>query len=131
MLRIRTSVRREGALFDFRGRRLFHQFSEEVAEEGAEWALSHVKSSFHRDFKQPTGFYESNVRINNTSAGPEVWDGGQAGPVYGPWLEGIGSRNSTTRFKGYHAFRNAAAALEVRIEGMGERIFRLRYRNRF
>lgn len=25
--------------------------------------------------------------------------------VYGPWLEGVGSRNPVTRFKGYHTFR--------------------------
>jgi hypothetical protein len=42
--------------------------------------------------------------------------------VYGPWLEGVGSRNNTTRFKGYHAFRNAAQALQQRFEGMGERL---------
>ena len=27
--------------------------------------------------------------------------------VYGPWLEGISSRNDQTRFKGYRMFRNA------------------------
>ena len=27
------------------------------------------------------------------------------GCVYGPWLEGVGSRNDTTRFKGYATFR--------------------------
>ncbi len=27
--------------------------------------------------------------------------------VYGPWLEGVSSRNQTTRFKGYAMFRNA------------------------
>lgn len=27
---------------------------------------------------------------------------------YGPWLEGVGSRNESTRFKGYHGFRLAA-----------------------
>jgi hypothetical protein len=27
---------------------------------------------------------------------------------YGPWLEGVGSRNLTTRFKGYHGYRMAA-----------------------
>jgi hypothetical protein len=26
---------------------------------------------------------------------------------YGPWLEGVSSRNSATRFKGYHSFRLA------------------------
>lgn len=31
---------------------------------------------------------------------------------YGPWLSGVGSRNATSRFKGYPAFEDAAAALE-------------------
>lgn len=33
--------------------------------------------------------------------------------TYGPWLEGTGSRNQTTRFKGYHGFRIAAQELEA------------------
>ena len=32
--------------------------------------------------------------------------------VYGPWLEGVGSRNATTRFKGYHSFRRVANELQ-------------------
>lgn len=31
--------------------------------------------------------------------------------TYGPWLEGVGSRNATTRFKGYHGFRQAGGEL--------------------
>lgn len=31
---------------------------------------------------------------------------------YGPWLEGTGSRNQSTRFKGYHGFRRTAQALD-------------------
>jgi len=31
--------------------------------------------------------------------------------VYGPWLEGTGSRNQTTNFKGYKSARLATAAL--------------------
>lgn len=119
-LRIRT--RTEGALFDARAHRIFEEFTEDLEEEGAEWALAHIRGTFHTSFRQPTGYYESHVETHNTSFGMEVWDGGQAGPVYGPWLEGVGSRNNTTRFKGYHAFRKAAQALERRIEGMGERL---------
>ena len=122
MLRIRTSVRTHGALFDQRGPRIMNEYCDDLEEDGAEWALSHIKGTFHTHFKQPTGYYESNVEIHNTTTGTEVWDGGYAGPVYGPWLEGVGSRNNTTRFKGYHAFRKAAMALERRIEGMGERL---------
>ena len=34
------------------------------------------------------------------------------GVVYGPWLEGVGSRNDTTRFKGYHTFRQVGDWLQ-------------------
>ena len=33
--------------------------------------------------------------------------------TYGPWLEGTGSRNDTTRFHGYHGMRMAAQALDA------------------
>lgn len=128
LLQIRTTLTFEGALFDARAGRYFAEFRDELEEEAADWALDHVKATFHREFKQPTGYYESNVRVRN---GDEVWDGGYSGPVYGPWLEGVGSRNAIARFKGYHAFRKAAAALEVHIGQIGDRLFRLRYQNRF
>lgn len=32
--------------------------------------------------------------------------------IYGPWLEGTGSRNQTTRFKGYAMFRRTTQQLE-------------------
>lgn len=127
LLRVRTRTQYNGPIFDARARRVFNQFRDELEEESAEWVLDHVQRTFHTSFRMPTGYYESNVRIRNNT---EVWDGGMAGPVYGPWLEGVGSRNNTTRFKGYHAFRKAASALDRRIDEMGDRIFRLRYRNR-
>jgi len=124
MLRISTRVSTQGALFDSRGPRIISEAADDLEEEGAEWALSHIRGTFHTSFQNPTGYYESHVVIHNTAYGLEVWDGGEGGPVYGPWLEGVGSRNQTTRFKGYHAFRKAATALERRIEGMGERLLR-------
>ena len=38
--------------------------------------------------------------------------------TYGPYLEGSGSRNLTTRFKGYHSFRRAGRALDGMAEGL-------------
>ena len=38
--------------------------------------------------------------------------------VYGPWLEGTGSRNQTTRFKGYSSFRRTAQFMEERKAGI-------------
>lgn len=129
-LRIRTRTQFNGPIFDMRARRAFSQFRDELEEESAEWALEHIQRTFHTSFKAPTGAYESHVVVRKSPTGHEVWDGGLGGPVYGPWLEGVESRNRTGRFKGYHAFRKAAHALDRRIESMGDRMFRLRYRNR-
>lgn len=114
--------RPDGALFDERGERIFRDYCDDLEEQGAEWALRNIRRTFHSSFQNPTGYYESTVRIHDSEGGQEVWDGGFAGAVYGPWLEGVGSRNDTTRFKGYHAFRKAAQKLERRIEEMGYRL---------
>jgi len=39
---------------------------------------------------------------------------------YGPWLEGSGSRNDTTRFKGYFGFRRAGDELDGRAQSLGD-----------
>lgn len=93
----------------------------------AEEALDHVRGTFHTHFKNPTGYYESQVRIEQGPRGPFLTDGGEAGPVYGPWLEGVGSRNHTTRFKGYHAFRKAHHHVERIAERRGNSLWRRIY----
>ena len=127
-IRTRASVR--GPLFDGRAQRAMSDFTDELEEEGADWAHDHIIGTYHRSFKEPTPAYEFAVRVRKNRGGAEVWDGGQGGPVYGPWLEGVGSRNATTRFKGYWAFRKATAALDRRIEEMGNSLFRRSYRRR-
>lgn len=42
--------------------------------------------------------------------------------MYGPWLEGTGSRNETTRFKGYHGFRRAAEEIQPSVERIAETV---------
>jgi hypothetical protein len=41
--------------------------------------------------------------------------------TYGPWLEGTGSRNETTRFKGYHGFRQAGQELDRQAKEIADR----------
>lgn len=43
---------------------------------------------------------------------------------YGPWLEGVGSRNDTTRFRGYHGFRKAAGELNAQAEPKADEYLR-------
>ena len=59
-----------------------------------------------------TGHYRRNVHGEMTSTlHGKVHD---SGVVYGPWLEGVGSRNASSRFRGYAMFRNARQRLEGR-----------------
>ncbi|HYS41948.1 MAG TPA: hypothetical protein VEO01_40540 [Pseudonocardiaceae bacterium] len=40
--------------------------------------------------------------------------------TYGPWLEGVGSRNATTRFRGYRGFRQAGQELGTQATRIAE-----------
>ena len=66
-----------------------------------------------------TGHYRRSVHgeMQNSMHG-RIHD---SGVIYGPWLEGVGSRNQTTRFKGYHMFRQAKGELERKVPGIVNR----------
>ena len=42
------------------------------------------------------------------------------GVTWGPWLEGTSKRNSSTRFKGYHLFRQTRQALQKAAPDVGQ-----------
>jgi len=123
---VRTST--HGPMFNGRTRRATGDFSDEWEEECAEYALDQVRKIHTASFREPTGYYASHVRIRRDSRGPYVGDGGII--PYGPWLEGVGSRNAASRFKGYHAFRKAAAMLDRKAHSIGERLLDRRFLRR-
>jgi hypothetical protein len=71
--------------------------------EVADYTKYEVLTQLDRVLVNPTGYYES--QIADTPVSPFLHRVHDSGVVYGPWLEGISSRNQTTRFKGYHTFR--------------------------
>lgn len=70
-----------------------------------------VHSRLEGVLQHPTGYYESRVHAEMGPGLSRVTDGGV---IYGPWLEGVGSRNATTRFKGYATFRKTRQELEAK-----------------
>jgi hypothetical protein len=99
-----TEIIKRGPLFDGRAKFAMDQYVFMVVEHVAEEAEKMVKSGT-AVFKNPTGAYESRINAHRVSRDrAEVWDNNS---VYGPWLEGVGSRNRTTRFKGYHFWRKS------------------------
>lgn len=95
-------------------------------EELARTIENRVHARLQATLQNPTGYYESRVVSDRASADSyEVHD---SNVIYGPWLEGVGSRNAETRFKGYASFRLAAQGMDSTahdiVEDAAERIAR-------
>ena len=66
-------------------------------------ALNRVRLRLDAVLENPTGYYESRIQVDQSYGDSDrIHD---SNVIYGPWLEGVGSRNRTTRFKGYATFR--------------------------
>jgi hypothetical protein len=114
---VSVSVSASGPLFDGRASAMITRWTREGGEEIAQWAEQEVHRVLHQVLRHPTGYYESHVRIDRRS--PDRFDITDGGVVYGPWLEGTGSRNApVTRFKGYGTFRRVQQRVEARADRM-------------
>ena len=71
-----------------------------------------------RPGKSSTGHYRRSVSGTVQELHGRIDDGNV---VYGPWLEGVGSRNQTTRFKGYASFRRTAQWLQKQVNGVARK----------
>lgn len=116
------SIEKSGPVFDGRADRAYREFTRksdnELGDAAEKLVLQNLNTSIRRNFHVYTS------TIHSTSSGAlshTVHDGGHPS-VYGPWLEGTGSRNRTTRFKGYFSFRRAVQELESRAESIVQRV---------
>jgi hypothetical protein len=117
----------EGPLFDGTLADEVEAAMQDIDEAVAQEGVNLIQQRLHSVLQHPSGRYVSNIQTERKSETNLITDGGM---VYGPWLEGVGSRNATSRFKGYATFRQVApeveklsqqiaeAALEQRIGGL-------------
>lgn len=121
MTSIGIDVHTSGPVFDGRAERLLHEMARQVVWDVGMDALSEVHQLMDATFRNPTPYYETQVTIERRTDSVRVHD---RGIIYGPWLEGTGSRNRTTRFKGYANFRRAAQHVQGRVPQIAERTVR-------
>lgn len=115
----KVRVHKRGAIVEGRADHVMDEAAEATEREVAQHGEIEVQKQLARHLKHPTGRYQSSIHTRSFGAFHEVSDGGI---VYGPWLEGTGSRNApVTRFRGYHSFRKAQAALERKAEDIADR----------
>jgi hypothetical protein len=77
-------------------------FVQKIERKVAQEAEDRVGRYMRKFFRTNTPYYWLHVQAKPRADYHVVTDGGI---VYGPWLNGTGSRNKTTRFKGYKHFR--------------------------
>lgn len=114
-----TSVTVSGPLFDGRADRAAQEFVQEALDEVAGQGLANWQMHLDANIKHPTPYYETQVTVERAGNERVVHD---RGIIYGPWLEGEGSRNRSTRFKGYHSLRKATQELRAQAQGLVEHV---------
>jgi len=118
-------VSQNGPLFDGRADKAADDACEDSARTVAIQGSAMVRARQSVTFKAPTPYYTPHTQARKTREGWRI-----TGPAvaYGHWLEGTGSRNKTTRFKGYFIFRTMAAVLRMRAVAIASPVVR-RYVN--
>jgi hypothetical protein len=99
-------------------------YREDALDEIAQQGYADVMANLNTSIRRPTPYYETQVTWQRVAPDRLVHD---RGVIYGPWLEGTGSRNRTTRFKGYASFRRAAQTLEAKAGALANHVFRTRW----
>lgn len=112
-----TTVTLSGPLFDSRADTAVKDLQREAVERVGGQGLANVHSLLNVAIRNPTPYYETQLTVEAGADTALVHD---RGVIYGPWLEGVGSRNATTRFKGYHSFRTARQELEGQVPALIE-----------
>lgn len=99
---VKVKVETAGPLTTTQGERMLLRTTNDIEDEVGDRAEGLIHARLGQVLQQPTGRFQSTIN-QVRSTGDVVIDG--EGTVYGRWLEGVGSRNRTTRFKGYATFR--------------------------
>lgn len=107
-----VSVTKSGPLFDGRADAKLREMQREIGRRVATIGASMIRTELQAVLHTQTPYY----RLQNEAAvdppGWKIWD---RGVIYGPWLEGIGSRNfPVTRFRGYATYRRTFQRIDAR-----------------
>lgn len=104
-----TDIRFSGPVFSGEAEAVLRRYVTDMTGQVAQEGRDMVEQILPGVLQHPTGYYQSHIQVERQASTSVVTDGGV---VYGPWLEGVGSRNQTTRFKGYGTFRRAFQQLD-------------------
>lgn len=113
----------QGGLFDGGWEDGISELNVDLQGAVADSVLEAWRDNLDKNIRDNHGVYIGATRATRTDNATIVSDGGpDAGRtgLYGPWLEGQGSRNyPVTRFKGYNSARDAADTINAKVDAIG------------
>jgi hypothetical protein len=117
-----VEVNARGPLFEAgRAQHVVDQALDEAKWDVGSQGLANWHQFLDASIRHPTPYYETQITVQRVATEVVVHD---RGVVYGPWLEGVGSRNApVTRFPGYHALRRAHQQLQRQAGPLVQRVF--------
>jgi hypothetical protein len=124
---VRIDVDLHGPVLDGQAPGVVHAFLEDAKEVVANKGYAMIAIELDRVLRNPTPYYETRIAVERQADDQVVHD---SGVIYGAWLEGVGSRNSETRFKGYGHWRRIHQRLDGQANGIADELFRRRYLGR-
>jgi hypothetical protein len=106
-----NDVTLSGPLFDGRAEAALHRYMDVMPDDVAQKGIDLIHIKLPTVLRHDTGRYEAHVHKEKQLDDLVITD---TPVVYGPWLEGTGSRNSPkTRFRGYGTFKLMKQALDA------------------
>ncbi len=90
----------------------------DVADRVGAFAFERTMFNLNASIQHQTPYYTTQINVAGYGeTGQLVTERrvNDSGVLYGGWLEGVSSRNQTTRFKGYASFRRAAQVTKAAV----------------
>lgn len=137
-------VKTSGPLFDGRAQAAFDRAASDIQHSVAGRAEDAARANFAETIRNDRGVFLDSFKITDISHLYTSTSGKKSYsmPVtvtpgdsvvttdlatYGPWLEGTGSRNMTTKFRGYNGFRKAAEQVNREATVIGDEVLQSGY----
>lgn len=109
---ISVTVVKVGPFFDGRAAKQIQNACDAIEQRVATIGASMIRTELHAVLRNETPYYRLQNEAREDPPGWKIWD---RGVIYGPWLEGVGSRNfPVTRFKGYATYRRTFQQIDRR-----------------
>lgn len=106
---VRATVKLTGPLADGSAPQIVHTWLDGVKQDIAGEGVRMLRAVKMDKTGRATGHYQAELQATTVSYNDVKL---HSAAIYGPWLEGVSERNRSTRFKGYHLWRQTAQELD-------------------